>query len=92
MEQRAGRQGVAGAGGRGGKLIGAGGEAWNLYCCWRFLASHPAVRWRALHETAPAPPEPWPGRVDAFMVACAIEAGNRENDLADIVKALAGGK
>jgi len=64
-----------------------------LYSCWRFAGEHPAVRWRSNESSPTAPPEPWPARVDAFLVACAIHAGQRERDLWHLMEALgAGGK
>lgn len=91
MEPRSRRQGVASAGDGSGKLIEAGGEAWTLYCCWRFGGENPAVRWRSLERDPTAPPEPWPERVDAFMVACSEVAGRRERDLLSALEGLAGG-
>jgi hypothetical protein len=35
-------------------------------------------------------PEPWPGRIDAFMVACAVKAGEREEDLLNLMRGLGG--
>lgn len=37
--------------------------------------------WRGPGYTGPSAPEPWPGRVEAFMTACALIAGRRENDV-----------
>lgn len=50
----------------------------------------PAVRWRVLDSRSPAPPEPWPSRVDAFLVACAVHAGERERELLSVMEALGG--
>jgi hypothetical protein len=49
------------------------------------------VRWRGPGRLVPAPPEPWPGRVDAFMVACARHAGARERDLVEMMEGVAQG-
>lgn len=49
------------------------------------------MRWRGARASALIVPEPWPGRVDAFMVACARHAGEREEDLFSVLKGLAGG-
>jgi hypothetical protein len=38
-----------------------------------------------------APPEPWPSRVEAFLTACAMHAGQREADLIEIVKGMGAG-
>jgi hypothetical protein len=37
----------------------------------------PAVLWRG-GLPGPAPPEPWPGRHEAFLTACAAFAAERE--------------
>jgi hypothetical protein len=59
-----------------------------LYSCWRFGGEHPAVRWRGLDSRLPAPPEPWPSRIDAFVVACAIHASQQERALENLITAI----
>lgn len=46
--------------------------------------------WRR-SERVPAPPDPWPSRVEAFLTACAMHAGQRESDLLNVVKGLGEG-
>lgn len=47
------------------------------------------MRWRgAASPSALLVPAPWRGRVDAFMVACALRAGEREEDVYTLMKAL----
>lgn len=43
--------------------------------------------WRGAQDD-PAPPDPWPSRVDAFLTACAMHAGERERDLVNIITGL----
>jgi hypothetical protein len=49
------------------------------------------VRWRSLNRRlADVPPDqPWPARVEAFKVACAIHAGQRERDVTNALETLA---
>lgn len=49
----------------------------------------PAVVWR--QGAGPDPPEPWPGRHEAFLIACALYSGHRERDLIDIFRGLGEG-
>jgi hypothetical protein len=47
------------------------------------------VVWR--RGAGPEPPEPWPSRVEAFLTACALHAGQRERDLMSIIEGLGEG-
>lgn len=49
--------------------------------------------WRGDYQLpgAPVPPEPWPYRVEAFMTACAMHAGQREADFGEFVKGMGTG-
>lgn len=63
-----------------------------LYCQWRFRGLNPAGVWRSddgLERNELA--DPWPGRVDAFLSACAIQAGQRERDLLEAMDSLGEG-
>lgn len=49
------------------------------------------MAWRGPEFVSPAPPAlpgPWPGRVDAFLSACAMHAGQRERDTLNVIKGI----
>lgn len=46
------------------------------------------MEWRGAGYAGVPPPEPWPGRVEAFMTACALHAGTRERDVLSALKGL----
>lgn len=64
---------------------------------WRFGSADVAAanEYRAGREVPleplPVPPEPYPSRVEAFITACAMHAGQREHDLINIVEGLGKG-